>query len=349
MKQKRRFKRTTITIVGLAAFLLGLGAARIWPSLTLMWVLIAGATLLIVARKKDATTLISVLVFGFLLGWWRGGVFIAQLEPYRQLSGKQVFFVARVQSDATYDNQGQLAFDVGDIYFLGPQITAAPGRISVKGHGEAAIYRGDVIEISGRLQPTRGSRQARVSFSSFKVSTRNQTVVEHLRRKFVAGVGNALPEPSASFGLGLLIGYRTSLPEITQEQLKITGLTHIIAVSGYNLTIIIRVIRRGLASRSKYQQLVICIGLILCFLLVTDFSASIVRASIVSMLSLLAWYYGRRFRPLLILMLTAALTAGWNPLYLWSDIGWYLSFLAFFGILIIAPLLSSYIKERTGR
>jgi len=68
-------------------------------------------------------------------------------------------------------------------------------------------------------------------------------------------------------------------------------------------------------------------------------SASIVRAAIISTLSLGAWYYGRKVKPLLIILFAAALTALWNPLYIWSDIGWYLSFLAFFGVLIVGPLV----------
>ncbi|HSX47087.1 MAG TPA: ComEC/Rec2 family competence protein, partial [Patescibacteria group bacterium] len=76
------------------------------------------------------------------------------------------------------------------------------------------------------------------------------------------------------------------------------------------------------------------------FLLMTGLSASVVRAALVTLLSLLAWYYGRTLRPLLLIALVAAVTALWNPLYLWSDVGWYLSFLAFFGVLILAPLLN---------
>ncbi len=40
---------------------------------------------------------------------------------------------------------------------------------------------------------------------------------------------------------------------------------------------------------------------------------------------------------MVLILVAAALTAGWNPVYIWSDIGWYLSFLAFFGILMLAP------------
>ena len=63
------------------------------------------------------------------------------------------------------------------------------------------------------------------------------------------------------------------------------------------------------------------------------------RAAIISTLSLGAWYYGKNLKPLLLILLTAALTALWNPLYIWSDIGWYLSFTAFFGVMILGPLV----------
>jgi len=58
------------------------------------------------------------------------------------------------------------------------------------------------------------------------------------------------------------------------------------------------------------------------------------------MLSIWAWYYGRKIKPLLLIAVAAALTSAWNPLYLWGDVGWYLSFLAFFGVIVIAPLVS---------
>lgn len=340
MKHGLRFKRTTLICVWLLALLAGLGLARVWTAPPVGWLILATAFLLLTMRKRSVLTLAAVILVGVGIGVWRGEQFSERLEPYRLLTGSEVTIVASVQSDAVYQD-GQLSFDVADVRFIEPFDSAVPGRIAVKGYGERAVYRGDTLRITGKLTAARGSRQARVSFSSFTAEKRNTSPVERFRRSFVAGIGNALPEPAASFGLGLLIGYRTSLPEITSEQLAITGLTHIIAVSGYNLTIIVRGTRRALKTASKYQQTAVCAVLIILFLLVTDFSASIVRASIVSGLSLAAWYYGRRFKLLLIIALAAAITASWNPLYIWSDIGWYLSFLAFFGILIIAPLVSA--------
>jgi competence protein ComEC len=123
------------------------------------------------------------------------------------------------------------------------------------------------------------------------------------------------------------------------------GLTHIIAVSGYNLTIILHASRKVLGRRSKRIATFLSLVLIGVVLLLAGASASIVRAAIVSMLSIAAAYYGRTFRPLVLILLAAALTAGWYPLYLWSDLGWYLSFLAFFGVLVLGPLIAKRIYK----
>ncbi|HSH55286.1 MAG TPA: ComEC/Rec2 family competence protein, partial [Candidatus Limnocylindrales bacterium] len=45
------------------------------------------------------------------------------------------------------------------------------------------------------------------------------------------------------------------------------------------------------------------------------------------------------FRPIALILLAAAGTALVNPLYLWSDLGWYLSFLAFYGVMVLGPLV----------
>ena len=71
------------------------------------------------------------------------------------------------------------------------------------------------------------------------------------------------------------------------------------------------------------------------------------RAVAVTGLSLLAWYYGRRFHPLLLIGYVAAGTALWNPVYVWSDLGWYLSFFAFAGVLIVAPLIATVLFKKT--
>lgn len=119
------------------------------------------------------------------------------------------------------------------------------------------------------------------------------------------------------------------------------GLTHIIAVSGYNLTIMLNASHKLFAGRSKRQATMVSLALIIIFLLLAGASASIVRAAIVSTLSIATTYYGRSMKPLNLISLAAAITVYANPIYLWSDISWYLSFLAFFGVMVLAPLVAA--------
>jgi competence protein ComEC len=155
-----------------------------------------------------------------------------------------------------------------------------------------------------------------------------------------------LPEPQSSFASGLLIGQRSTIPDSVLADLRTTGLAHIIAVSGYNLTIIIRFIMRYMGRLSRYQKLMVSGSTVVTFLLLTGLSASIVRAAIVCAVSLLAWYYGRSIRPGVLLGFTAALTAYYRPEYVWGDAGWYLSFLAFTGIMIASPILRAHIYRK---
>ncbi len=156
----------------------------------------------------------------------------------------------------------------------------------------------------------------------------------------------ALPAPLNSFAMGLLVGQRATLPADVKQDLLMVGLTHIIAVSGYNLTIMLRASKKVLDGRSKRLATSLSLGLIALFLLVAGSSASIVRAAIVSVLSIFAGYYGRTFRPLTLIALAAAITAYLNPFYLWSDASWYLSFLAFYGVMVLAPLIAVRLPRR---
>lgn len=340
-------------MAGLTAFLIGLGLARLGNGLEVLWVWLSIAVVVLAWRFLSRPVLLaSIVLLGLVAGLWRGGMFMNYLHVYDGVYERQIILTGTAETDSVYGNKTQLSFDIGDITVSEPEEADLVGRIKVEGFGEPAVYRGDVVRVEGKLFPSRGSRQGRIGFAQLEVLGRSASPIETIRHGFVAGMQSALPEPHASFGLGLLIGQRNTLPNETTKMLSIVGLTHIIAVSGYNLTIIVRGVRRKLTWLSKYQSMVVILTLIGVFLLFTGFSASIVRATVVSVLSLLAWYYGRTFRPLLLLLIAAALTAGWYPLYLWSDIGWYLSFLAFFGIMIVAPLLakrfSRFFKRQNG-
>lgn len=337
--QKDRFRRTTLLTFLFGSILVGLAIVQAGIILHVSWAVFALIILIVSYRQKNFISLLTILLFGLCLGNARGAAFEVKTDAYDTLFGKKVIMVGHAKTDAVYGKQSQLSFDMHEFHIEEPREEDLVGIISVSGFGEKAVYRGDLVRVEGKLQPTRGSKQARMSFAQIDVVQHKESATENIRRNFVAGMYSAVSEPEASFGLGLLIGQRTTLPEEVADTLKIVGLTHIIAVSGYNLTILVRAAQRGFAKRSKYQAVLASSILIIGFLLITGLSASIVRAAIVSGLGLIAWYFGRQFRPTLLLLLTAAITAMWYPIYLWSDIGWYLSFLAFYGVLVVAPLV----------
>lgn len=261
------------------------------------------------------------------------------------LSERQVTVQVTAASDSFYGKRSQIQFTGSNISLLAPYRAKLAGSFKLSGFGEKMIYRGDRVEVTGRLFPSRGSNQATIAYAKLRRLSVGSSFIYSLTRKFHAGMQSALPEPQASFGLGLLVGQRNTLPADITAALTAVGLVHIVAVSGYNLTIIVRGIGR-LKLGSKYQKLVASLALIAAFVLMTGFSASIVRAAIVSALSLWAWYYGRQLKPLVLIGAAAAITGLWNPYYVWGDIGWYLSFLAFFGVLVIAPLIAGRLFKR---
>lgn len=341
-----QLRRTTGIAIVLTCFLLGIGAARRLQCDVVLCAVLA-ALVLVMAKKKNTSSILSIAMLSFALGCWRGTAFMQGVVVYQQLARTPVILQGIVDSDAVYADKSQLSFDVAQLIILDPVEQPLVGKIGVKGYGETMVYKGDSVQVEGRLFPTRGSKQASVGFAEVRVLERGTASIDKVRRNFASGMTSALPEPQASFGLGLLIGQRTTLPKSLTDQLSTVGLTHIVAVSGYNLTIIMLVVHRLTAKRSKYQSAILSLALILAFLLLTGTSASIVRAAIVSALGLAAWYYGRTFRPIILILIAATLTAGWYPIYLWSDLGWYLSFLAFFGILAVGPLFSRrYFKKQ---
>lgn len=334
----RSVRRTTIEIFLCVSMLLGLVAGR-HSVVSVSGFLLVGMIGLVVVLLFRPTpfTLMVIVIIGFVIGLARASLFASNANAYQKLHGHTVSITVQALDDSLYDEHGLLTFDASNVVLKGGQ--SIKGRVRVSGRGVYMVYAGDTVRVVGRLYVTRGSRQARISFAQLSVISRSDSVVYRVRRRFVSSLQSLLPEPHASLGLGLLVGQRDTLPKETSEQMSAIGLTHIVAVSGYNLTIILLLSRRIFEKRSKYQTMLGAIVLLVFFMLITGFSASIVRAAVVAGFGIWAWFYGRKIRPILLIAVAATLTAMWNPFYLWADVGWYLSFLAFFGVLIVAPIV----------
>lgn len=343
---QKPWRWTSVLIFCLILFLCGLGVARLkLCSPILFWLSLLGcAVLFFVRKRRPKIFFMAFIVFGFIAGWFQGSVFMQKVARYDTLFNQHVTLEVMALEDSTYNDKSQMEFTAHEIIVVSHNMEL-PGQIVVNGFGVPMVYKSDRLRLEGKLYPRRGNNIAGMSFAQITLLERKPSPIDVLRRNFAAAMQNVLPEPLASFGLGLLIGQRATLGKTVTDELTAVGLIHIVAVSGYNLTVIIMICRRLSEKRSRYQALILSLLLIGAFLLLTGNSPSIVRAAVVSFVSLVTWYFGRNIRPVLLLLLSAVLTAGVNPLYLWSNIGWYLSFTAFFGVLVMAPQITLRLKK----
>ncbi len=333
-----RFRQSTLWLLLFSSLVGGVGLARISGGNS-SWCLVIGGLVLLTWPKRNSLALVLVALLGLSLGCQRGAGYMQKLAAYESLQYQKVTLTAQASDDAIYGKSKQLAFTARDVS-LGDGRRLA-GKIQLSGFGVNAVFQGDEVEAAGKLYPGFGAYQGRMSFAVIRITAHHPTLVSEIRRRFIAGTQSALPEPLAPFAMGLLVGQRATLPDTVKQDLLMVGLTHIIAVSGYNLTIILHASQRLLGKRSKRISTALSLALIGVFLLLAGASASIVRAAIVSLLSIAAGYYGRVFKPLNLIMLAAAITAWANPFYVWSDLSWYLSFLAFYGVMVLVPLVQA--------
>ncbi|MEK7136991.1 MAG: ComEC/Rec2 family competence protein [Patescibacteria group bacterium] len=160
-----------------------------------------------------------------------------------------------------------------------------------------------------------------------------------LRERFEAQINRIMPEPHASFLAGLLTGSRRGLPEHVLEDFRATGLTHIIAVSGANVAIVLEVIAAMLFFLPLRFRFLPSLLALAAFTLFVGASPSVVRAAIMGGLGLLALHSGRERHTLIAILVAGSLMAGWNPKLLWYDAGFQLSFLSVLGLSFFNPFL----------
>jgi competence protein ComEC len=166
-----------------------------------------------------------------------------------------------------------------------------------------------------------------------------------IRKHFEERIAAVYPEPASALLAGLLTGSRQGLPPSVMDDFRRTGLTHIIAISGTNITIIVSVIGQLLFFLPLRWRFAPSVVIIVLFTMLVGASASVVRAAIMGILGLIALQNGRLRHARLAILWTAFFMLMWNPLMLWYDMGFQLSFLAVIGLVECTPLLKRPLKH----
>lgn len=147
-----------------------------------------------------------------------------------------------------------------------------------------------------------------------------------------------LDRRDAGLVLGLTIGDDRLIPDVIQEDFRTTSLSHLTAVSGANVAMVLAAVALLLRAFrvSRRSQILVGLFTIGFFAVVTRGEPSVLRASVMASLVLAAFLFGRRNDPLHGLVFAFVALVVFDPFLLWS-IGFQLSFAATLGILLITP------------
>jgi competence protein ComEC len=164
-----------------------------------------------------------------------------------------------------------------------------------------------------------------------------------IRQRGSEGLGQGMPPREAALARGFVLGEDDGVDEKTKEDFRRAGLSHLLAVSGQNVTLLalLAMPLLGALGIALRERLVWVLALIAVYVPVAGAGPSIQRAGVMGALGLLATLGGRRASRLYALALAAVVTLAIDP-GIAGDVGWQLSFAAVLGIL----LLASPLRER---
>jgi competence protein ComEC len=218
-------------------------------------------------------------------------------------------------------------------------------RISVKGTLKTPesfeTDTGRTFEYPGYLR-ARGVREV-ISYGEIEVleEGKGNVVMSRLllvKQSLMQAIERAIPEPSAGLGEGILLGVKRAIGESLTDTFRAAGIIHIVVLSGYNIMIVADSVMRFLGYLFfPRTRLIIGISTVILFALLVGLSATVVRASIMASLVLIARSTGRHYAILRALCLTGLVMLFINPYLLAFDPGFQLSFLATLGLILLAP------------
>jgi competence protein ComEC len=172
--------------------------------------------------------------------------------------------------------------------------------------------------------------------------------IYRFKDRALGAVYRIFPDPEASLLAGILLGVETGIPQSVQDAFKVTGTSHIIAISGFNIGIIAGLFTLAFTRLlgRRWGAVAAILGISLYTILVGA-SASVLRAAIMGGFALFARQLGRR-SGINTLAITAALMAGFNPNVL-RDPGFQLSFAATLGLVLYADPLQNWFTDLLAR
>lgn len=190
-----------------------------------------------------------------------------------------------------------------------------------------------------------------VSLKKDAVGNRFNKRLFQIKRQALGYLNKYLPEPTAGLASSLLLGYKKTLYITEAEALRQAGLSHLIAISGAHISLLLYLIINIFIYLGLYkQQALVPSYLLLCiYVLMTGLQASALRALIMGGLVLYAWYSARLQRTINLLIIAAMIILLINPLLWRDDLSFQLSFSALSGMIILQPIFTYYSEKYFSR
>lgn len=159
------------------------------------------------------------------------------------------------------------------------------------------------------------------------------------RSQFEAQIRQKLPVVEAEYAIAIILGSEWGLPDAVLQEFNDTGLRHLLALSGFNITILILILFQIFFFVPKKIRIFLALFSITFFVIVTGASSSVVRAALMGGLGLIILHSGRGSKQNipLFLLLTLFIMTLWSPFVLVSDVSLQFSVLAVLGLFFLVP------------
>ncbi len=362
MKEEFLLKGQAITFTCLG-FTLGISVFSFGQILPQLWclslVILFYFVLLISNRKKKLIiSLISVSLMGFFLAGWRYGLSYPVINQDRIsfYNGQTILFSGIISKESIEKAKGwQLT--ISEIEKVVDN-KLVKGKVLVNAPLLPVYTYGDRLKITCKLEAPESKEfsydRYLARYGIYSVCYRpNIALIDHgqgkiwyqwilaVKREAYRTAQRNLPEPTASLALPVVFGGGQTIPEDITDDFRRTGLTHIMAVSGFNVSLITVLIGLGLNTLGLRRRTSFYITslIIIAYIIMVGAPASAVRAGVMSLFLLFAVTVQRLVSLPRSVLLVAVMTLVVNPRLLRDDIGWQLSFLAILGLIYLHPLI----------
>lgn len=167
-----------------------------------------------------------------------------------------------------------------------------------------------------------------------------------MKQKMRRNIQNDFLPPQSSVLQGIILGDKNAISQDIKDKFKITGVSHIIAVSGTHVVILSSILMSFLLFLGLWRRQAFCVAVIfICvYVVLVGLPSSGVRAGIMGIIYLSGQTLGRQTMSSRVIVLAAGIMLLFNPLYLFYDIGFQLSFMAVLGLIYLEPLIRVFIK-----